>query len=69
MDWVHEESALKRSQSVGERAFDGVEVGEDVIGEAVLAQYFPQVFGGVQLRAVRWQEDQPYVRGHDQLAG
>lgn len=29
----------------------------------------PQVLGRVRLGAVGWQEEQPHVLGHDQLAG
>ena len=46
-----------------------VEIAEDVVCEAVLAQRVPQVLCWIQLRAVWWQEHQAHVLGHDQVAG
>lgn len=56
-------------QAAGEDTLDGIQAGEDVVGEAVLAQRFAQVSGWVQLGAVRRQEQQPHVVRHHQLAG
>jgi hypothetical protein len=39
------------------------------VGEAVLAQRLPDVLGGVELGALRWQERHPHIGRHGQLAG
>jgi hypothetical protein len=57
------------AQAGGEGALDRIEVGEEVVGEAPLAQRLPQVLGRIQLGAVGRQEQQSHVGRHLQLAG
>jgi hypothetical protein len=63
--WV----GFEGDEAVGKGAFDRVEVGEDVVGKAVLPQRLPKVFGRVQLGAVRRQEDHAHVRRHGKITG
>lgn len=56
-------------QAGRESALDRIEIGEDVIGEAVFSNRLPQVLSRVQLGTVGRQEDQPHVVRYDQLTG
>jgi hypothetical protein len=54
---------------VGELVEDGVEVVEDVVGEELFAQFVPQVFCGVEFRAVGREVEDGDVGRDDEVFG
>jgi hypothetical protein len=52
-----------------ELAFDSVHRVEDQVGGGLLAEEIPDVFGGVELRAIRRECGKAHVFGDDDIVG